>query len=98
MISLGTFTIEFPQHLSSTDVQSAIDMLLADGARVEPQGARHFLVLCEQESQVNRIGVCLFHTRLRSIARVVEVSGHARAEASAYHFPRSREERKTYRK
>ena len=97
MTSAGTFTIQFPQHLSSMEVQSAVDMLVVDGTRVEPLDAYRCLVLCEHASQVTRAGVLLFHTRLRSIARVVEVSGHARAEAGAYHAPKTREERERHR-
>jgi len=97
MSSAGSFTIQFHSHLPAPRVEQAIEMLQRHGAHVEPEAAHQFVVLCENERQVNEVGVSLFHTHLQSLAQVVAVSGLASQEAGAYHFPKSRAERKKHR-
>ena len=97
MQPVGSFTIQFPEHLPASRVEQALAMLASCGAHVEAQESAQMLVVCENERQVNEVGVCLFHTHIQSLARVVGVLGLARGEASAYHFPTSRAERQRYR-
>ena len=75
-------------------VLHAIEMLQSEGANVELCAPNRYVATCNNERHVNRIGVCLFHTHLSLLARVVGVSGIAQAEAGAYHFPKTRAERK----
>ena len=78
-------------------MQQAIEMLQRHGANIEAKASHQFLVNCENEHQVSEVGVSLFHTHLQTLAHVVAVSGLARLEAGAYHFPKSRAERKKHR-
>src|SRR5205823_92304 len=97
MQAAGSFTVKFHEHLPLTQWHHAIQAFQSCGSQVEQQSSHQFLLVCEQESQVSEVGVCLFHTHFKSLANVVAVSGIARAEANAYHFPTSRSERKKYR-
>jgi len=97
MQTAGSFTIRFPEHTPSWRSAHVIQSLQTLGAHIEQQKPHEFLVSCECESLVNEVGVSLFHTHFRSHAHVIAVTGLARAEASAYHFPKSRAERKGHR-
>lgn len=97
MNSAGTFTIQFHQHLPRERWQHVLDSLQSAGAQIEQETSHQFTVLCERDSQITDIGCALFHTHFKSLANVVGVSGAARAEASAYPFPKTRAERKRYR-
>jgi hypothetical protein len=93
MHTAGSFTIRFSEHTPSWRSAHVIQSLQTLGARIEQQEPRLYLVSCERESQVIEVGVSLFHTHFKSLAQVVAVSGLARADASSYHFSKSRAER-----
>lgn len=97
MQTVGSFTVRFSEHTPLWRMEHVIQSLQTLGARIEQQEPQQFLVSCERDSQVNEVGVSLFHTHFKSLAKVIAVEGFARAEASAYHFPKSGAERKRHR-
>ena len=82
-----SFTVEFHEHLSSTDWQHWLNQLKNTGAEIEPQNERTFLIICSRPHQVAHVGWALFHSHLRNICRVVSAAGGAVAHASAYPRP-----------
>jgi hypothetical protein len=94
MNAVGSFTVEFHEHLPRERFAYVIAHLQAAGARVEEQTPHRFVLLCENESQVKDVGVWLFQTHVKSLLTVTAASGVARASASAYPYPKARAERK----
>jgi hypothetical protein len=92
----GTFTIQFHEHLPESRWQYYIQWIQSIGVQVQQTAPRQFLLVCESEQQISRVGLSLFRRCLKSYLNVLAVSGLASAQASSYHSPKSRAERKKY--
>jgi len=83
----GSFTVEFPEHVSSDRRQHVLRELADEGASIEETADRTFTILCIADKQLRRVGWALFHTHFKDLCRVIAVAGSAVARADAYPPP-----------
>ena len=93
----GSFTIEFFLHLPRERWGYFLQSLQSEGVKLEEESSNRFRIICETPRQIAEVGRWLFHTHFDRLGHVVGTTGEACPEASAYHHPRTRAERKRYR-
>src|SRR5262245_3135523 len=94
MAEVGSFTIEFFLHVPGERREYFLRSFQTSGAQIEELSLCRFRIVCGTSRQVDDIGVTLFHTHFDRVGRIVCATGSVRLEASAYHHPRTRAERK----
>src|SRR5258708_35947492 len=83
-MELGSFTVEFFEHVPPPERESTITFFSIRGASIERQTDRVFRVGCTEPKQLSFVAQRLFSPAFSRICHVTSTSGIAEARASAY--------------
>src|ERR1700752_3633114 len=83
-MELGSFTVEFFEHVPSRAWESTLTLFSSRGASIERHADRVFRVVCTEPKQLSFVGGRLFSPAFSRFCQVTSTSGIAEARASAY--------------
>jgi hypothetical protein len=83
-MELGSFTVEFFEHVPPTAQESTLTLFSIRGALIERHTDRVFRVVCTEPRQLFFVGQRLFSPVFSRICQITSVSGIAERRASAY--------------
>ena len=83
-MELGSFTVEFFEHVPPPARESTLTLFSLRGALIERHTDHVFRVVCSEPRQLFFVGQRLFSPAFSRICQVTSTSGIAEARASAY--------------
>jgi hypothetical protein len=83
-MELGSFTVEFFEHVPPPARESTLTLFSIRGASIERHTDRVFRVVCTEPRQLFFVGQRLFSPAFSRLCKVTAASGIAEVRASAY--------------
>jgi hypothetical protein len=83
-MELGSFTVEFFEHVPPSAQESTLTLFSIRGALIERHTDRVFRVVCTEPRQLFFVGQRLYSPAFSRSCQITSVSGIAESRASAY--------------